>query len=83
MSFQSWVFWDARALRSEMACSSALIAGFAASAWAESTASSESCEPTWDNVPEERGAGGRAVEDGGGKSWGCRGGVAEAPIMIE
>jgi len=82
MSFQSWLFWDARRLRSEMVCLSAHKAGFAASAWASSTASSKSGIPAWDDVAEEGGADGRAAEDDG-KSWGRRGGVAEAPFMIE
>jgi hypothetical protein len=48
-----------------MVWSSALITGFAASAWAESTASSERCELTWDDVADMRGASGRAADDGG------------------
>jgi hypothetical protein len=39
--------------------------GFAASAWAESRDSSETCGLAWDDVPNEGGAGGRAVEDKG------------------
>jgi hypothetical protein len=53
MSFQSWVFWDERRMRSDMLCSRALMAGFSAPAWAESTASRES----WDEDDE------RATED--------------------
>ena len=48
-----------------MVCSSALKAGFAASAWAESMASSKSGVPAWDDVAEEEGADGRAAEDDG------------------
>jgi len=60
-------------MRSEILCSRALMAGFSASSWAESTASRESC---WNNDADER------VREDVGKSRSRRGGVAEAPVMI-
>lgn len=59
-------------MRSEILCSRALMAGFSASSWAESTASRESC---WDDADER-------VREDIGKSTRRRGGVAEAPVMI-
>jgi len=58
MSFQSWVFWDERRMRSEILCSRAFRAGFSASAWAESTDSR--VRPCWDET-----AGGRPTEEAG------------------
>jgi len=57
MSFQSWVFWDARRTRSEILCSRALRAGFSASVWAESTDST--VWPCWDEAAK------RATEEAG------------------